>query len=327
MKVVGFMVCGPNEKYLRLTLNEFKRLCDDAVIATNNADPDTIKTLNEYGYWHYEDNREWGVNQPLIKTDLLARISKLRPDVIVPLDADERFDSSYTRESLEAYAKEYPALYFYIVNHWNDEQHHRRSMGFWNIRQFNWLPEQNNNYIRKNLHCGLGPPWAYHYGSYVPHFIHHLGLMDAEARKRKVERYEKYDPNAKWKDRAYYEALKTDTTGSEFNQEDMLAKLQAEVSSMGNQKKHMAKPEDNGRFVYVRRVSDGKKLDMRESEWEETQKTRKDQFILLGSASDPLTDHKVIAPPKDAPADFQCPLCGKTVKTAAALTKHKATHA
>lgn len=324
MKVVGLLVCGPNEKYLKGTLDTFKKLTDDVVIATNNADQETKRLISKYGFWQYEDNREWGIHQPSIKTDLLQKIGKLNPGVVVALDADERFDSSYTRELVERYA-EHKACYFYIVNHWNDPEHHRKSLGFWNIRQFNWSPEYDNRYIRKNLHCGLGPPWAYHYGSYVPHFIHHYGLMEAEARKRKVERYEKYDPTAKWKDRAYYEALKTETIGSSFNEQEMLAKLQEEVSKMGNQKKNMFSINKEEKYIYVRRLSDGRRLDMKESEWAETNKTRPGAFIYLGPVDDPMTDHKEITPPK-AEATYQCPLCGKAVKTSAALSRHKKEH-
>jgi hypothetical protein len=325
MKVVGFMVCGPNEKYLKGTLDTFKRLCDDAVIATNNADEGTKKLIKDYGYWTYEDNREWGVNQPHIKTDLLAKVGKLHPRVVVPLDADERFDSSYTRELLERYAQEYPACYFYIVNHWNDEAHHRKSLGFWNIRQFNYLPEYGTTYLRKNLHCGLGPPWAYYYGSYVPHFVHHYGLMEAEARKRKVERYEKYDPNAKWKDRAYYEALKTETIGSSFDEKEMLEKLREEVGKMGSQKKNIVM-EKQKHFVYVRRIIDGKTLDVTTEEWDEMQKTRKGQFELLGSVETPKILHREITPPEDEP-QYQCPLCGKEFKSESTLQRHKKSHA
>lgn len=320
------MVCGPNEKYLKLTLDTFKRLCDDAVIATNNADEDTKKLIKEYGFWQYEDNREWGKEQPNIKTDLLKKIGRLRPEVVVPLDADERFDSSYTRELLERYSREYPACYFYIVNHWNDEGHHRRSMGFWNVRQFNYLPEYGVQYQRKNLHCGLGPPWAYHYGSYVPHFIHHLGLMDPEARKRKVERYEKYDPNARWKDRAYYEALKTDTTGSEFVEKDMLAKLQEECGKMGKQKKTMFQSDKERKFVIVRRFLDGRQLDMTQEEWDAITRDpqRKNKFELLGDPDDPGIT-KIVEPPL-AESGYACPVCGKEFKNLAGFNKHKKTH-
>lgn len=325
-RVIGFMVCGPNEKYLKKTLDCFKRLCDDVVVAGNNTDEKTERTIKDYGFWFYRDDREWGKEQPNIKTDLLKKIGRLRPDVVVPLDADERFDSSYTRELLEFYSRKYNSVYFYIVNHWNSEERHRRSMGFWNIRQFNYLPEYGVQYQRKNLHCGLGPPWAYHYGSYAPHFIHHLGLMDPEARRRKVERYEKYDPQAKWKDRSYYEALKSDTTGSEFSEKVMLEQLREEVSKMGSQKKTMFSQDKERKFVIVRRFVDGKQLDMTTDEWADISRDpyRKKQFELLGDPEDPGVT-KIVEPPQTEPG-YACPVCGKEFKALAGLNKHKKSH-
>jgi hypothetical protein len=322
------MVVGPGEgdRYLKESLNEFTRLADDAVIALNNVDEVTRKIVKESGFWYYDEPREWGIHQPHIKTDLLTKIGKLAPDTILALDADERYDSSFSRERVEEYAGRYPACYFYIVNHWNDRNHHRKSLGFWNVRMFNWLPQFGVQYQRKNLHCGLGPPWAYSYGSYVPHFIHHYGLMDEAARKRKVARYEKYDPNAKWKDRSYYEALKTETTGSEFIESEMRSRLQEEVAKMGNQQKSMLQADKPKNFVYVRRLLDGAMLDVTAVEWEEMQKTRRGQFELIGDVKTPNVAHKEIAPPEKEPL-FQCPLCGSEFKTALTLARHKKSHA
>lgn len=319
------MVCGPGEadRYLEGTLKEFKRLADDAVICLNNATDKERKLINEYGYWHYNDDREWGIHQPSIKTDLLAKISNLRPDVILPLDSDEVFDASFTRAELERWSSQYPACYAYIVNHWNDESHHRKSLGFWNIRLFNWLPQYGTVYQKKNLHCGLGPPWAYHYGSYIPHAVRHYGLMETESRKRKVERYEKYDPSAKWKDRAYYEALKTETVGSEYNEAEMLAKLRSEVEKMGDQTKRFMKSDLQQKYVYVRRLKDGAALDMSEREWAETQKTQPGKFVFIGPADDPTPPSEITAPETRV---IQCPICGKELKTKASVTNHKKTH-
>ena len=86
-RIIGFMVCGPNEKYLESSLKEFKRLCDDAMIVTNNADEKTKELIKSYGYKTYEDNREWGKDQPNIKTDLLKKIGEeLNPDWIIAIE-------------------------------------------------------------------------------------------------------------------------------------------------------------------------------------------------------------------------------------------------
>lgn len=263
---------GEADRYLEASLKEFKRLCDCAMIACNNTDPKTEALITKYGFDWYRDDRTWGTSQPLIKTDLLKRIGvKFKPDRIIAIDSDEVFDPSFTREEVEKWSARFPACYFYIVNLWNDEQHHRKSMGFWNIRMFNWRPELGLEYLRKNLHCGLGPPWAYNYGSYIPFHVKHYGLMTQASRDKKVARYDKYDPNAKWKDKSYYDALKTITNGSEFNESDMRAKLISEVERMGSQKKKMADIKEK-KFVYVRRTKDGAVFDIPEKNLADTLK-------------------------------------------------------
>jgi hypothetical protein len=273
-RVIGLMVVGKGEadRYLENSLKEFKRLCDDAEIVCNNTDPKTEQMIRRYGYGVVRDDREWGIHQPSIKTDLLFRLGRKKPDVILPLDSDEVFDETFTREKLEEYSLKFPACYFYIVNLWNDEQHQRKSLGFWNIRMFNWKPELGNQYIKKNLHCGLGPPWTYKYGSYVPFYVKHYGLMTQESRDAKVARYDKFDPNARWKDRAYYDALKTITNGSEFNEDEMRQKLISEVARMGSQHKTIMAKDIKQKFVYVRRNKDGAILEIPEKNYQDTLK-------------------------------------------------------
>lgn len=229
MRIIGIMVCGPNEKYLKKSLDEFKRLCDDAIIATNNADENTIKTIEEYGFKHYEDNREWGLFQPDIKTSLLERAGELAPDWIIAIDADEVFCPSFTRDEAEKLTQRGEiAYYFLVVNLYNDEKHFAHSKGiqrFWNIRFYKYMPEYGLQFQRKSLHCGLGPPITYKYGWHAPFYLLHYGLMLPEDRQRKIERYRKYDPTRRYKAGAYYDELGQELPMKVFDGEGLLRKL------------------------------------------------------------------------------------------------------
>ncbi len=225
------MVCGNGEadRYLEASLKEFKRLCDDAVIATNNADQKTKDLIKRYKFWQYEDNREWGIHQPSIKTDLLDKVAKLRPDWIIALDSDEVFAPEFTREVAEEYAlKGEVAWYFAVVNLYNDIEHFAHDVGiqrFWNIRFFQFLPQFGLEYQKTSLHCGLAPPFAYSKGWYAPFYLEHYGLMKKEDRLKKAERYKKYDPKARFKSRVYYDDLVKDLTPRLFNRQALLEKL------------------------------------------------------------------------------------------------------
>lgn len=229
IRIIGIGVVGPNEKYIERTLNEFKRLCDDVILATNNADEDTIALIERYGFHHYEDNRVWGIHQPDIKTSLLEASRALQPDWIIALDMDEVFAPEFTREEAERLASVGEiAYYFLIVNLYNDEQHFAHSKGiqrFWNIRFYKFMPEYGLQFLKKSLHCGLGPPITYKYGWHAPYYVLHYGLMDKSDRERKQARYREFDPNKRFKAGAYYDELGMELPMREFDPKGLLRKL------------------------------------------------------------------------------------------------------
>jgi hypothetical protein len=230
-RIIGFMVCGPNEKYLERSLGEFKRLCDDALICCNNTDEKTEELIKRYGYTFYRDDREWGKSQPDIKTQLLTKAGDLNPDWIIALDADEIFAPAFTREEALKLTKTGEIAYhFLIVNLYNDEQHFTHSTGiqrFWNIRFYKYLPEYGLQFQRKALHCGLAPPIMYQYGWHAPFYVLHYGLMLKEDRQKKAERYRKYDSNKRYKAGTYYDELEMDLPSYPFDVDGLLRKLKA----------------------------------------------------------------------------------------------------
>lgn len=236
MKIIGLSITGKGEaqRYMRNTLDEFKRLCDDVLIATCNASQEEIDLLDEYGFKHYEDNREWGIDQPNIKTTLLTKAGEeMNPDWIIWLDMDEVFAPEFTREEAEKLTKSDEIAYnFLVVNLYNDEEHFAHDVGiqrFWNIRFYKYLPEHGLQFQRKNLHCGAAPPIAYKYGWHAPFYLSHYGLMKKEDRDRRVQRYAKYDPNHIFKGGEYYNDLARDLQMRDFDRQGLLNKLKESI--------------------------------------------------------------------------------------------------
>jgi hypothetical protein len=229
MKIIGQCVVGPGEarRYLKQTLDEFDRLCDDAIIALCNAGPEEKELVDRYGFWSYEDNREWGTHQPHIKTELLRRIHRLQPDWVLVLDADETVPT-VERSDLEAITCHRESCYFYVVNLWNDEEHYSRTLSFWNVRFYKADIDRGIQFLKRPLHCGNAPPYFYSMPSkesYVPHILLHRGLMDPDDRKRKYARYQQYDPKARYKDKSYYDALLLEGPATEYDQQAVLNKI------------------------------------------------------------------------------------------------------
>ena len=231
LKIVGIGVCGHGEadRYMEATLKEFKRLCDDTLIVTNNATQKEKKLIKKYGFKTYEDNREWGKEQPNIKTDLLTKAGELEPDWVIALDMDEVFAPEFTRSEAERLGSgDEIAWYFLIVNLYNDSDHFAHDAGiqrFWNIRFYRYAPEFGLVFQRKNLHCGLGPPIMYKYGWHAPYYLEHYGLMLPEDRQKKAERYEKYDPYRIFKPGPYYDDLQRVLQPRPFDRQQLLKRL------------------------------------------------------------------------------------------------------
>jgi hypothetical protein len=325
-RIIGLMVVGPNEadRYLQNSLNQFKKFCDDAMIVLNNADKKTEQMVKKSGFHYYKDEREWGKEQPLIKTDLLKRIgSELNPDWILALDSDEVFEDKMTREKFnELTTRGHIGYYFYLVNLWTDEHHYAPSESFWNIRFYKYAPAFGINFERKNLHCGLGPPIVYSYGAYAPYIVRHYGLMKEEDRKKKVERYKKYDPNAVFKGRVYYDMLARGSREVDYNEEDVHLKVVEEVSRYGTQNKKIKENMDK-KFAYVKRRKDGKVLDIPASDLDETLKHGFDfvGWVELSSALEAPVIKK-----EATPMPLVCPICGFEAKNDFGMKAHKRKH-
>jgi hypothetical protein len=253
MKVIGYGICGPNEagRYMKDTLDCFKRLCDDVIILCNNTSKAEHDLIDSYGFTRVSDRREWGTHQWRIKQDFIERDIKqaAKPgDMLVCLDMDEVLDDTCTKEWLQEAPLD--AYHVFVVDLWNDPQHFKMESCFWNVRIWRWNGE--TKFKAKPVHCGLAPEWTYHYHRHAPFLLLHKGLMLAEDRLSKIKRYERYDPKAEHLDRRYYDMLKSDTARP-LDTGALLEQIQKEVATYNQSKpRTFMAPAQKPRFAYVK---------------------------------------------------------------------------
>lgn len=251
MRVVGYGICGKNEKRLEATLKEFQRLCDITVIGCNGTDTRGRNLIKKYGFQIVDDNREWGKEQWRIKEDLVKKyVAPLNPDLCVCLDMDEVFDKNFTRERLEAlYKNPFEAFYFWIVNLWDDG--YNRDRNFWNIRVWKFRPDLGLTWPHKNVHCGLAPEWTWGRAYYTPFILKHYGLKDKDDRDRKVVRYEKYDPKAHHMSREYYDSLSSSPRILPFDEDALHQEVVDYVENI-KQKYNKISMKEKEELVYIK---------------------------------------------------------------------------
>jgi hypothetical protein len=339
--ITGYCIttAGEAKRYLRDTLDCLQKLCDEVVIVLNRAGTDEILLVEEYGFETIVDDSEWGKNQDKIKERLMKHLSGKKRDLMVCLDSDEVLLIS-KKELTELKGD---AWYVYVMNMWGDGW--KRKWSFWNIRVWRW-----NNLIEFQhtpLHCGLAPKWCYEVGHYVPIILEHYGLMLKEDRLKKVARYEKYDPTAKYKDCSYYEGLK-DETFDHINYEHIYQALHKEVGKYKEKKLTIKKPM---KYIFLRNKH-GNVVDVPENQLAET--LARGGFTIVGEVNkgkvaevpavearletierkEVKLDPPVVEAPVVAPVDpvgvpkspLDCEICGFTAKSKAGLKIHSKRH-
>jgi hypothetical protein len=318
LRVIGYGICGGGEakRYMRATLNEFKRLCDETIILGNNITDAERNLIKEYGFRLVEDDREWGRNQWRIKEDFVRdHVSKLSPDWLICLDMDEVFHRSFTRDSFGELGKLGGGFRVFIVNLWNDGYKAKRC--FWNVRIWRWNGDVG--FERKPLHCGLAPRWTYFTNLHAPYILKHYGLMLAKDRQAKINRYKQYDPNQIQTSSEYYRSL-GENDCDEFNEDELQAKVEAEVKTYKQTRKEIKKVMTQ-EFIYIRRTKDGMLLDIPKAMLGNyQQRINAGEFEIVGDIQEPVKAEASVA------IEHQCHICGKVSKNATGLRVHGKIH-
>lgn len=324
--IVGYGVCGANEKRLTQTLDEFARLCDHVVIVGNNIDGDSKKEILARGFTLWEDNREWGKFQNRIKQDAVIRLSEFSPDWVIALDMDETFDETLTREELEKLCDRGGyGYFFYIINLYEDG--YSAEWSFWNNRMFRY--DKSLNFSPKPLHCGLAPELHWRYSNYAPFIVWHYGLKDKEDRDRKVARYAQYDPTAQNMSREYYDFLASKSNVSPLDTEMLRTRIKDEVTNY-HFKSEIKETIMSERIYYYVKNPAGVILDIPEYQLQET--LARPGFSLvsdtpIGVTKTPVATTEVkTEPPVVEESIAECDVCGYIAKSKFGLLSHKRKH-
>lgn len=321
----GLTTKGEADRFMKQTLDEFQRLCDYVIICCNNAGEKEKKLIDSYGFKRVDDNREWGKLQWKIKQDFIRdHVAPLKPDWLVCLDMDETFDKNFTKEDIPPL--EGKAFYFYIVNLRDDG--YAPDMCFWNVRLWKW--NGDIEWEQKPQRCGIAPKWAYMFGNYAPFIVKHYGLQSPEDRQKKLERKEKYDPDARYIPQQYYSNVNKSHV-IPFDEDAVHQEVQSEVAHYKQKDKTYYMPQAR-EFYYVKRLKDGVILDIPANHLEQTLKDGKFELVsqspvVVGGGAVESTTPKEEEPKEPETTEGpKCEECGFIAKSQFGLKSHSKKH-
>lgn len=329
-RIVGTGICGPAEagRYLKATLEDLGRLCDDVVILGNNTGKKEAELIKSFGFSFVEDDREWGLDQPKIKEDFIRSfIAPLEPDWVLMLDMDETFDPSFTRQELDALVSGVHDVCwrFWCVELWDKEEQHRSDFLFEVTRLWKFFPNKLA-WNPQPLHCGNAPEWNNSWASSAGIPLYHWGLMEKAERDRRVARYRKYDPTARWLDPLWYMALEAKNPPLEPVSALRLPETRfrskpvrgSEIEPMSSKRWSFRNP--HGVIVSIDTATD------KRAEEHARQLSKNPRFSLISVEEGPPEPTRVrTSSLKEVPVEpdpFECLTCGFVAKNEAGLKVH-----
>jgi hypothetical protein len=193
--------------------------------------------------------------------------------------------------------------------------------------------DEDKSFYPQPLHCGLAPKVFYTKGMRVPYYIRHYGLID---RKAKIARYDKYDKDAKYKGRAYYDELRGGDTKA-FVHKD-IKKMVEEFVEKYRERLHKPMEEKKQEKVFFVRNRHGAIVPIPERHLKET--LRRGGYELIGEnvvknnaeVANVFDEGKVIVgdellkQKKDVRSNIECEICEFKAKTPNGLRAHKVKH-
>ncbi len=328
MKILGMLIVGTGEadRYLPDVLKRLSEITDEIVVACNATDTKTRNLVAEKTIAYDFSKYEWGKQQHIIKQRFYNQCVRPRqPDWIVCVDSDEILDKRLDRERLEELANRGDIAYeFYCVQLWDKEDQMRTDGpwgNFYNVRFFKFISDAEAHYKQTPLHCGLAPVYAYNWRTTCEYMFKHYGYMKLADRKKKAERYKKYDPNAKYMSARYYNGILGTGRLQEFDENRFGERLRYTPRPISGEK---IKRIRGNMKLYRIENRHGMTFIVDESQIENHKKNKSIVRIEEIKPADTVSRPEKIEPEKKA--ENVCDICGKVFKSARGVAIHKRSH-
>jgi glycosyltransferase involved in cell wall biosynthesis len=214
---LSMIVKNEANRYLEKVLTSALDYIDEAVIIDDASTDHTVARCKEILHHiplHLIENKTSQFsNEVVLRKQQWQETIKTNPKWILNLDADEKLEDSFANQVQDIQKQDhYDAVYFRLYDMW-DESHYRQDT-YWKAhfiyRPFliRYRPDIDYIWEESAQHCGRFPTNICHFPYICNNTrIQHYGWASPEDRKKKYQRYMKYDPLGKFGWKEQYESI------------------------------------------------------------------------------------------------------------------------
>lgn len=205
---LSMLVRNESGNFLREVLAHAAKYVDNAVILDDASEDDTVEVcrevLKDIPLKLVSNKEHMFMNEIALRKQLWELTIEENPDWILCLDADEIFEDSIIKTiKLLINQTEFDSYAFRIYDMW-DAEHYREdpywsSHKYYRVRLIRYQPFFDYKWKETPQHCGAFPANIFSLKGCVCYVrLKHLGWSTEELRKKKFERYMKFDPEGKY---------------------------------------------------------------------------------------------------------------------------------
>ncbi|VBB05478.1 nucleotide-diphospho-sugar transferases [Lucifera butyrica] len=211
---LGMLVRNESGRYLPAVLRQAVQYAGHVVILDDASDDDTVllckQILNGTPHTIVSNSVSGFANEIVLRKQLWQLATAGRPDWVLLLDADERFEDTIISQMPVLAANPYAdTIQFRLYDMWN-ETHYRDDSNWFAHKQHRtfmvrYQPDYAYRWRETPQHCGRFPcnvPVRYPFNSNIR--LQHLGWAKPEDKVYKYLRYRQLDPQGRYGSKAQY---------------------------------------------------------------------------------------------------------------------------